>query len=110
MTDKNINSRNNSSRCLFHDRGFCKFRDHCRKHHFKNVCQNNECVKKCNNRHPKSCKFLLECRFLAKNIFAFSHAPNKSKESKEIKDHEEEIAKLKVEIVNLKDDVNRKKI
>ena len=74
MAQKESDFRNNSEKCLFNDTGFCKFRTECRKQHCESVCQIEDCDRKCLNRHPKPCKHRQKCKFLAKNICAFSHA------------------------------------
>ena len=98
MADQNLSFRNNISKCLFHDRGYCKFRSHCRKQHFQGVCQQNQCDRKCQNRHPKPCKFLDQCKFLRKNICAYAHASIASN----LLSDDEEVSKLMEEIRLLK--------
>ena len=73
MTQNDSDLRNNSEKCLYNDRGFCKFRLECRKRHFENVCEIKDCDKKCLNRHPKPCKYKKRCKFNAKSVCAFSH-------------------------------------
>ena len=73
MTQKDSDFRNNFEKCLYNNTGFCKFRTECRKQHLENVCQIENCDRKCLNRHPKPCKHKHKCKFLAKNICAFSH-------------------------------------
>ena len=45
MTQNDSDLRNNSEKCLYNDRGFCKFRLECRKRHFENVCEIKDCDK-----------------------------------------------------------------
>ena len=75
---QNISSafRNNLSKCLFNDRGFCKFKEGCRKQHFSSICPRpkENCDENCLDRHPKQCKFKDGCKFLKKKVCAFSHA------------------------------------
>ena len=71
--------------CNYNKYGYCKFRDLCRKKHFKEVCQNhNTCDNKneCNKRHPKTCKNFItdkSCRF--KDSCAYFH-PEQSESDK----------------------------
>ena len=65
--------RNNSAKCEFHNQGYCKYQEKCRKEPPSSICQNKDCDTKCSSRHPKECKFKSRCRFLKKNICSFSH-------------------------------------
>ena len=65
--------RNKISRCVFNNSGYCRYKEGCRNQHFQNVCQLPDCDQTCPNRHPKQCKFERRCKFLAKEICAFSH-------------------------------------
>ena len=53
--------------CFFNKFGFCKYLDHCRKHHENKLCENKECeVRECQLRHPIKCKYYRDfgyCKF-----------------------------------------------
>ena len=53
--------------CLFDKFSFCKNGVKCSRVHLKEVCQNRECdYRKCNKRHPRSCRIFRMngfCRF-----------------------------------------------
>ena len=45
--------------CKHYQTGYCKFKEHCRKHHVKDICETENLKSKtCNYRHPKVCKYL----------------------------------------------------
>ena len=78
--------RNNDSKCLFNDVGFCKFRESCRKQHFSEKCEVINCDRKCSKRHPKECKHGEKCKFNAKNVCAFDHDGSENKTTKAMDD------------------------
>ena len=44
--------------CHYSKYGYCKFQDRCRKRHFNEVCENEDCeVWMCDKRHPKVCRY-----------------------------------------------------
>ena len=97
----NADFRNNASKCAYNDKGYCKFKDECRKQHFSEVCEEKDYKKECNKRHPKECRWKNKCKFLAKNVCAFSHSVKVQRVDK--LDHfENEIKALKDEIEALK--------
>ena len=53
--------------CKHFQTGFCKFQDHCRKHHIQELCETDNCkTKTCTFRHEKVCKFFAKksvCKF-----------------------------------------------
>ena len=73
MEENARNSHFRNMKCQHNDVGFCKYREKCRKQLAKSVCRKQNCDKNCNARHPKPCKFKTKCKFLHKNICAFSH-------------------------------------
>ena len=73
MTESQKNFRNNSLKCVFNKYGFCRFKLECRKQHAQNVCSNENCDTKCDERHPKPCRNKDKCRFLKTKSCAFSH-------------------------------------
>ena len=54
-------------KCIFHDKGFCKFGDICRYKHYSVICDECKCPNKsCEKRHPRICRFFSEhnyCKF-----------------------------------------------
>ena len=105
------NFRNNITKCLYNDSGFCKFSKECRKQHFENVCQTKNCDKRCLNRHPKPCKFKDECKFLEKNICAYSHLDlaTENNDLKEIaKSFSDKICDLEDKINNMRNEIDNK--
>ena len=84
------------TKCSFNDRGYCKFREHCRKQHHKTICPNEKCDRNCNARHPKPCKFKTKCKFNAKLICAYKHDTIANEEGA-LDDLEREIESLKLE-------------
>ena len=94
-----VNFRN-ISKCNYNDKGFCKFRDECRKQHFNTACEIQNCDKQCRGRHPKPCKNKERCRFFAKHICAYKH---------DTLGHDDaQLANLKTDIENLKYENERK--
>ena len=54
--------------CMYNKFDFCKFKDTCRKQHFRQIFEDLSCkeIKNCQKRHPKVCKRFAahnECRF-----------------------------------------------
>ena len=44
--------------CLHYKRGYCKYRESCRFKHIDAICNNVNCdIQKCENRHPKRCRY-----------------------------------------------------
>lgn len=73
LSEETNNFRNNSSKCLFNDVGFCNYRESCRKKHFVEKCKEEKCDKGCYKRHPKECKHGENCDFHKRNICAYDH-------------------------------------
>ena len=73
--------------CLFHKYGFCKNGDKCTKAHLKEECRDRECdSKKCDKRHPRPCKHLLQNGFCKFNLIcSYSHRLPKMIEDQNIK-------------------------
>ena len=90
---ENINFRNNSPKCYHHNVGYCKHGACCRYQHFSYICQKRSCEQKlCPARHPRRCKNGEECKFVSKNICAYSHVEkdkNEVEENKEKDTHKE---------------------
>ena len=101
----NSDSRNNQSKCLFNDNGYCKYEDKCRNKHSLNICKIKNCNKNCEERHPKQCKYKMKCKFLEKEICAFSHVilvNDDQNVTKLNKESENKIKQIEVTINNMK--------
>ena len=61
--------------CKYFQSGFCKFQEHCRKQHVKELCETDKCTSKvCIKRHPKVCKYFKTqnaCKF--NELCAYQH-------------------------------------
>ena len=61
--------------CQHNKFGYCKYRETCRKHHFKTICKAESCESiKCPKRHPRPCKYFnifRRCKF--GSFCLFSH-------------------------------------
>ena len=104
-TTNKSNFRNNQSKCVFNDVGYCKYGDKCMNTHSKTICKVRLCNKKCLERHPRQCKYKLECKFLKKEICAFSHvtlATDDENLEKVNKANENKIKQLENIITNMK--------
>ena len=86
-------------RCKFHNSGFCKFRDHCRKRHFSSVCQVPNCSQDCEGRHPRLCKLESSCKFYKKGICAYKHITLTNNDK--IEDLEKQLKHLRDQINDL---------
>ena len=73
--------------CMFHKYGFCKNGDKCNRSHLQEVCLKRECdSRKCDKRHPRPCKLVMEngfCKFGTK--CSYSHRLPKIIEDQNIK-------------------------
>ena len=106
----------NFVQCSHHNTWYCKFRDQCRYQHFSTVCNKSVCKdKKCQNRHPKTCRNGESCRFHALKACAYNHSIEtviQRKESKnipEIESLQKEIKSLQDNILQLKNLVQNKR-
>ena len=82
MLQENNCFRKMTSKCLFNDCGFCKYKEKCSKQHFLEKCKVENCNKECSKRHPKVCKHGLDCRFHKMKVCAYDHEAIDSKASK----------------------------
>ena len=101
----------NLFQCYHNNRGYCRFRDKCRFQHFKQICPQSICRdQECKYRHPRTCKFRECCKFQEMDICAFKHVPLVKQDITEnvIKTHNEDIEKMKCEILVLKNNVQSK--
>ena len=73
--------------CMFNKYGFCKNGDKCNRSHLQEVCLKRECdSRKCDKRHPRPCKLMMEngfCKFGTK--CSYSHRLPKTIEDQNIK-------------------------
>ena len=53
--------------CRFHQFGYCRFQERCRRKHINETCENENCSsRECPKRHPRICKYFREfnrCKF-----------------------------------------------
>ena len=88
--------------CKHHQRGYCKFRRECQKHHENEICQVRSCSSKdCRKRHPKLCKYFGQrvfCKYGTGCAYAHVEIVNKS----EIHILNEAIKTIRAEIDTLK--------
>ena len=72
---------------MFNKYGFCKNGDKCNRSHLQEVCLKRECdSRKCDKRHPRPCKLMMEngfCKFGTK--CSYSHRLPKTIEDQNIK-------------------------
>ena len=68
--------------CKHFQTGYCKFGDHCRKHHETDNCQTKNCTSKaCTKRHQKICKYFTRynvCKFGEKCFYKHTLSQEKS--------------------------------
>ena len=64
---------NQKRKCVYHDRGYCKFGDKCHNQHPDKVCFNNCFNEDCEFRHPNPCKYGQRCLFNKKKTCVYSH-------------------------------------
>ena len=89
--------------CLYNQTGFCKFRQHCRKEHENQICQEDHDFKStgCTLRHPKVCRSFRgdgSCKF--KSGCAYKHENNQ--EAEMVKNHDQEVMNLQMEMSQMK--------
>ena len=88
--------RNKIRKCLYYDRGFCKYAEKCNKHHPDKVCSDPNCFDdNCDSRHPNPCKFGPRCKFNRTNVYYVPFACDDGKEH--IKELENKILALEKE-------------
>ena len=97
-------------KCKFHDTGYCKFRDHCRKRHFSDFCLLSNCKENCKARHPRLCRMENKCKFFKKGVCAYKHVTLANddgikKENQHLKEKIRELERLvseeKIKVKNL---------
>ena len=103
--------------CKHFQTGYCKFREHCRKHHVSELCDKANCNSKaCKKRHPTICKYFTAhnvCRYQDKCAYLHTITEEKSDTAKLLSkvDHLEDTLKVmskkvlaleeKLEIMNI---------
>ena len=100
--------------CKHNQSGYCKYQAHCRKAHIMELCHKDKCDRiTCLNRHPIVCKYYDNygrckfgdfCAYAHRNSFKAKDIDDKISEVK--KAQEQEIVKLKHEILLLKTQVD----
>ena len=49
--------------CKYNKYGYCRFKEHCRNYHVKDLCETKDCeIESCNKRHPKICSYYQQYR------------------------------------------------
>ena len=103
--------------CKHYQTGYCKFGEHCRKHHVNIICKKENCNSKdCIERHPKTCKYFTvgnACKFddscsylhVKRNENSDISEQNTLKEKVQEMEKKMEEAALKVEHNELKEKV-----
>ena len=88
---------------MFNKFGYWKYATNCRKRHIETICEDNSCDEKCENRHPKLCRYFdtyQRCKF--GDYCRFKHV-KKSKDSNEN-------VKIKIDILEKTEMENKKEI
>ena len=97
---------------MYNKFGFCKYREHCRRQHYKEVCESNSCksTRSCPKRHPKVCKrfaFDENCRFddcAYKHLEQSKPMPNNELHGK-MKNLENMVKEMALKIKNLETEI-----
>ena len=104
--------------CKYNQRGYCKFKQSCRKRHENKTCkEENACnIKECIYRHPKvcinfvgenSCRFGEDCAYKHKDINSMPPVKeNILKHAKEINNIQNELTMLKGIITSMENKIN----
>ena len=109
-------------KCNFYNVGYCRYKEKCHFKHPKSDCCETSCRnKRCENRHPRQCKFEVlgkKCRH--GDACAFKHLQNKDEcseihkkveeQKKVLKAKDDQIKKKDDEIHNLKTNIEHLKI
>ena len=98
--------------CLYNQRGYCKFKQNCRKAHENKTCtEDSNCKQKdCPYRHPKLCRNFSEeryCRFGDDCAYKHKEEVNLSQHTESMMKHSQEIIAMQEEIRQLKDIINK---
>ena len=95
--------------CKHNQNGYCKFGNHCRNRHVKEICNTPECHEEmCELRHPRSCKFQRlygNCKFGSSCAFLHSSTEEQLKIEvleEKVKGNEEKMEKLECLVQELK--------
>ena len=99
-------TQNKSRKCLYFDRGYCKYGDSCQNQHPDKDCSVPICFdENCAMRHPNPCKFGLRCKFKQKNVCLYSHVTLANDEDNgKIKELERKIINLEKENKTMRKD------
>ena len=105
----NDSKHTTNPKCKFHNSGYCKFQEQCRKRHFSAICQITNCKQDCQARHPRLCKMESNCKFFKKGVCAYKHVDAFTYDSK-IEDLEKELKCLRNQIKDLAKENKQKQI
>ena len=88
--------------CMHDYRGFCIFGEECEKKHFKETCDDKECISSaCPKRHPRFCYFRFtfgNCKFGNKCRYLHDTPGYTQPIVVEVRDNAKEVYGLKTEI------------
>ena len=74
MVENSRPTNKNFFQCYHNNIGYCKYRERCMYHHYKDTCQKSVCRDiECKFRHPKTCKHGEKCKFLKNKCCFYSH-------------------------------------
>ena len=94
--------------CLFNKYGFCKFRETCRKIHYREICIEDSCeTSSCTKRHPRKCKYFeiyKRCKF--GTFCLFSHETNDVTNLDDVKELKDQIDALQNHVDKLENEIN----
>ena len=103
--------------CLYSKFGFCKYRDSCKRQHFKQICKDNstcKSIKSCPKRHPKVCKrYATEngCRFGEKCSYKHqTSAKDQNASEEKVRQMEMVIRELVLKVTCLESELNTIKL
>ena len=91
--------------CLFHNYGYCKYRETCRNIHYKETCEVKSCeTPGCAKRHPKNCRYFNiynRCKF--GTFCSFAHVTSKVSNNYEDEETKDKIVSLDMRVKTLEE-------
>ena len=93
--------------CLFHNYGYCKYRETCRNIHYKETCEVKSCeTPGCAKRHPKNCRYFNiynRCKF--GTFCSFAHVTSEVSNNYEDEETKAKIANLDSRVKTLEEEI-----